>query len=110
VKQWNQASADWQTTRGENDLRQGGRFSYRMEAKDGSAGFDFAGTYDVVTEPSRIEYTMDDGRKVIVLFTEEDGATRVTETFEPEHENPLGMQKDGWQSILDAFKTYVESR
>jgi uncharacterized protein YndB with AHSA1/START domain len=109
VKKWNAASEDWHTPRAENDLRPGGRFSYRMEARDGSAGFDFTGTYDAVVEPHRIEYTMDDGRKVIVLFVEEDGTTRVTETFMPELEHAPAVQKAGWQSILDNLKTYAES-
>lgn len=109
VTKWNHALDDWHSPRGENDLRAGGTFNYRMEAKDGSEGFDFIGTYDAVAKPHRIEYTMDDGRQIIVIFSNVDGMTRLTETFEPELENPLEIQKVGWQAILDTFNAYAES-
>ncbi|MDH7460809.1 SRPBCC family protein [Chitinophagaceae bacterium 26-R-25] len=108
VKQWNNASPDWHTPKAQNDLRKGGSFSYRMEAKDGSFGFDFGGVYDDVVEKELIEYTMGDGRTVKVLFKEEDGQTEVVETFEAEDQNSLEMQQAGWQAILDNFKNHVE--
>ena len=81
-----------------------------MEAKDGSIGFDFAGVYDKVIPNELIEYTLGDGRKVKIIFTANGNETKVTETFEAENENPLEMQKSGWQSILDNFKKYTESK
>jgi uncharacterized protein YndB with AHSA1/START domain len=108
VKQWNSASPDWHTPTAQNDLRKGGSFSYRMEAKDGSFGFDFGGVYDDVVQKELIEYTMGDGRTVKVVFKEEDGQTEVIETFEAEDQNSLEMQQAGWQAILDNFKNYVE--
>lgn len=109
VKAWNTASDDWHTTRSENDLRTGGRFSYRMEAKDGSMGFDFGGVYDEVVEHERIAYTMDDGRKVEVEFSADGEGTRLVERFEPETENTHEIQRSGWQSILDNFVRYAEA-
>jgi uncharacterized protein YndB with AHSA1/START domain len=110
VTQWNNASDDWHTPRAENDLRTGGKFLSRMEAKDGSVGFDFGGVYDEVATGERIAYTMDDGRKVLVNFMKQGEATRLVETFEAEDSNPVEMQRSGWQSILDNFKRYAESR
>jgi uncharacterized protein YndB with AHSA1/START domain len=109
ITQWNNASADWHTPSATNDLRKGGAFSYRMEARDGSMGFDFAGTYDEVVPDRRIAYTIDDGRRVIVIFAEQNGATRIGVTFEIEQENSPEMQRAGWQAILDNFKAYTES-
>lgn len=109
IKIWNAASEDWHTTNAENDLRVGGTFSSRMEAKDGSAGFDFTGVYDEVVPRERIAYTMSDGRKVTVTFTSDEEGVRVTEIFDPESENTREMQQAGWQSILDNFKRYVET-
>ena len=108
IKQWSFASDDWHTPSAENDLKVGGKFSSRMEAKDGSFGFDFGGIYDVVTPNEYIAYTLGDDRKVNVVFTEEDGETKVVQTFEAESENPVEMQRMGWQAILDNFKKYVE--
>lgn len=106
---WNQASPDWQTTYAENDLRTGGKFCARMEAKDGSFGFDFGGTYDEVIPHERIKYTMDDGRKVTTTFTvHADKGVTVTNVFDAETQNPLEMQRGGWQAILDNFKSYAE--
>lgn len=110
IKNWNTASDDWHTTHALNDLREGGNFSYRMEAKDGSFGFDFCGQYQTVIEQERIELLLDDGRKVRILFSEKDGATLVEEYFEPESENPYEMQQNGWQSILDHFRKYTEHK
>ena len=108
IVKWNTASEDWHTTKADNDLRVGGKFMSRMEAKDGSFGFDFEGTYDEVVPHKRIAYTLDDNRKVVVTFTEKEGKTEVVETFETETENPVAMQRSGWQAILDNFKVYTE--
>jgi uncharacterized protein YndB with AHSA1/START domain len=109
VTQWNTPSPDWHSPKAENDLRQGGTFNYRMEAKDGSFGFDFGGVYDEVTEHKRLAYTLGDGRKVSVDFNENTGAVHISETFETEDQNPIEMQQAGWQSILDNFKSYTEN-
>ena len=108
VTKWNNASDDWHSPAGENDLRNGGQFKYRMEAKDGSMGFDFGGTYDEVKEHERIQYTMGDGRRVHVMFKGNGNETTVEETFEAEETNPVEMQRNGWQSILNNFKKYAE--
>ena len=110
IMQWNNASPDWHTPNAENDLKVGGTFIYRMEAKDGSFGFDFGGTYNVIVTESRIEYILDDGRKAIVEFIADGNQTNITETFESETENSLELQKAGWQAILDNFKKYAESK
>ncbi|MGV3589684.1 MAG: SRPBCC family protein [Adhaeribacter sp.] len=109
ITKWNQASEDWHTTRAENDLRVGGQFLSRMEAKDGSFGFDFTGTYTAVQEHQLINYTMEDGRKVQILFNSQGAQTTVTETFDAEQTHSLEMQQTGWQAILDNFKKYVEA-
>ena len=109
IIKWNSASDDWHTPKAENDLRTGGKFLSRMEAKDGSWGFDFGGVYDNVEKHKVIEYTMGDGRKVKVTFTGNGNTTEVVETFDPESENSIEMQRNGWQSILDNFKKYTES-
>lgn len=108
VTKWNTASPDWHTPKAENDLRVGGKFVYRMEAKDGSFGFDFGGTYDKVKENERIEYTMDDSRKVSNTFTANGNSTKLVVVFEAEDQNPVEMQKGGWQAILNNFKAYAE--
>jgi uncharacterized protein YndB with AHSA1/START domain len=105
---WNNATVDWHTTKAENDLKVGGRFLSRMEAKDGSSGFDFAGEYSGVIKYSQIEYTIGDGRNVQVLFIPEGNITTVMEAFEAEQVNTADMQRAGWQSILDNFKRYAE--
>ncbi|MDE3183499.1 MAG: SRPBCC family protein [Bacteroidota bacterium] len=110
ILQWNNASDDWHTKRAENDLCAGGKFLSRMEAKDGSFGFDFWGLYDEVKPNALIKYTMGDGRKVKVTFSGNSSETKVVETFEAETENPLEMQRAGWQSILNNFKKYTESQ
>ena len=109
IKKWNAASDDWHTPRAENDLRAGGSFSARMEAKDGSFGFDFGGVYDEVTLNEKIAYTMDDGRQVSVNFTSNGKETKVVETFDAENTHSVEMQRGGWQAILDNFKKYTES-
>jgi uncharacterized protein YndB with AHSA1/START domain len=110
IVKWNSASADWHTPRAVNDLRVGGRFSARMESRDGKEGFDFAGTYTEVDEHRKIAYAMDDGRAVTVEFIPEGDVCRITETFEAESENPIEMQRGGWQAILDSFKKYAGER
>ncbi len=110
ITKWAAASDDWHTTRAENDIRTGGKFLSRMEAKDGSFGFDFGGNYDEVRPNEYIAYTMGDGRKVSVTFSPEDDSTNIVETFEPESENPREMQQGGWQAILDNFKKYAEAQ
>lgn len=109
IVKWNQASDDWHTTSAENDLRTGGKFSSRMEAKDGSFGFDFGGIYDKINENESIEYTLNDDRKVQISFTISGGETKIIELFEAEDTNSLEMQKYGWQAILDNFKKYTEA-
>ncbi|NCU03787.1 MAG: polyketide cyclase [Chitinophagaceae bacterium] len=109
ITKWNSASPDWHTPWAKNDLRVGGTLTARMEAKDGSFGFDFAGVYDAVTANEYIEYTLGDGRKVKISFTAEGTATKITESFDAESENPVEMQQMGWQAILDSFKNYAEA-
>lgn len=109
IMEWNSASEDWHTPRAENDLRVGGKFFSRMEAKDGSFGFDFGGVYDDVIEHKLISYTMGDGRKVEVNFWDEGDDTKIIETFQAESTNSFEQQQFGWQSILDNFKKYTES-
>lgn len=106
---WNNASDDWHTPKAINDLRPNGKFNYRMEAKDGSFGFDFEGTYTAVKNNELIEYSLDDARKVQIRFESADNTTIVTETFDPENENSLELQQTGWQAILDNFKKYTET-
>lgn len=111
ITKWNNASDDWHTPRAENDLQVGKKFLYRMEAKDGKFGFDFVGTYDEIKMNELIAYTIEDGRKVRISFAKNDaGKTNVVETFEAESSNPIEMQRDGWQAILDNFKKYAESQ
>lgn len=109
ITKWNFASDDWHSPRAENDLREGGKFNYRMESKDGKIGFDFGGTYDVVRKNEYIEYTMGDDRKVKITLTPQGNATRLVESFEAESMNPIEMQRGGWQTILDNLKKYTES-
>ena len=109
ITKWSNASDDWHTPFAENDLRAGGKFLSRMEAKDGSFGFDFGGVYDDVKTNELIKYTIGDGRKVSVNFTSNGNETKVVETFEAENTNSIEMQRGGWQSILDNFKKYVEA-
>jgi uncharacterized protein YndB with AHSA1/START domain len=108
IKCWNAASDDWHTPRSSVDLREGGKFSARMEARDGSMGFDFEGTYTRIVPGRLIEYRIGDGREVSVEFREDEGRVQVRETFDAETENPPEMQRGGWQSILDSFARYVE--
>lgn len=109
LMKWNHASDDWHCPAATSDLREGGTFSATMAAKDGSFSFDFGGTYTKVDPNKELAYVMGDGRKVHVTFTETDGGVRVVETFDAENENPVEMQRDGWQAILNNFKKYAES-
>jgi uncharacterized protein YndB with AHSA1/START domain len=110
IKQWNAASEDWHTTRSSVDLREGGRFSTRMEAREGGQGFDFEGVYTKVVPREKIEFRMADGRNVKIDFTPVAGGTLVKETFEPESENEPDVQRDGWQRILNRFAHHVEAK
>lgn len=109
VTQWNQASSDWQCPKAVSDLKVGGKFVYTMEAKDGSFGFDFSGTYTRVDNLERIDYTLDDERQVEVKFEKLDAETiKITQRFEAEKQNSTDQQQQGWQSILNNFVRYVE--
>lgn len=110
IVKWNNPSDDWHTTHAENDLRVGGKFLSRMEAKDESFGFDFSGTYTEVTPQKHIAYTLDDNRKVSISFAEKGGTTEIVETFDAESQNSPDMQRQGWQAILDNFKSYAEAK
>ncbi|MDR7131858.1 uncharacterized protein YndB with AHSA1/START domain [Algoriphagus sp. 4150] len=109
IMQWNSPDPSWHCPSSENDLTVGGKFKNRMEAKDGSFGFDFEGTYDTVELHKEITYTMGDGRKATTLFSEQNGKNLVETTFDAENENDPEFQKQGWQAILNNFVTYVES-
>ena len=106
---WNFASDDWHCPRAENDLRAGGRLCYRMEAKDGSFGFDYEAIYDQIIPDAKLEYTLTDGRRVETNFDDSGAGTRITTTFEAEQEHPADMQRLGWQALLDNFKRYAEA-
>ena len=107
---WNAASDDWHCPKAENDLRVGGSFSSTMAARDGSFSFDFGGVYSALETYRRIAYTLEDGRKVEVLFTRDSEGTSIQQTFDPDTENPGEMQRRGWQAILDRFKAYAEAQ
>ncbi|MFT3827843.1 MAG: SRPBCC family protein [Chitinophagaceae bacterium] len=108
IQQWNFASDDWHTPWATSDLRPGGKFTLRMEAKDGSFGFDFSGIYNEMKVNRFLKYTIEDGREVSVTFAPDGNITHVTETFEAEDMHTLEMQQSGWQAILDNFKKYTE--
>lgn len=119
IVKWNTATDSWHTPHAENNVHIGGRFNFRMEARlndkvgqatDGSQGFDFSGVYDNVILHRKIDYTLDDGRKVNIIFLAGKKQTKIVETFDAETENPVEMQHDGWQAILNNFKQYVESK
>lgn len=109
ITKWYTASEGWHTPKAENELIEGGKFLYRMEAKDGSFGFDYWGIYDEVKSKESLVATLGDGRKVSVSFEPYGESTKIVETFEPETENSLEHQQMGWQAILDNFKRYVET-
>lgn len=110
IIKWCAASDDWHTTYAESDLKERGKFNSRMEAKDGSFGFDFSGVYDDIEKHKKITYTIDDGRKVWITFSKVGDSIEIIETFEAETENPIEMQKEGWQAILNNFKKYAENK
>ncbi len=108
IKQWNTASADWHTTKASVDLRVGGAFSSRMEAKDGSFGFDFAGTYTKIEPNERIEYAFGERTALVEFITGTDAVT-VRVSFDAESEYSVEQQRQGWQAILDNFARHVEA-
>ena len=108
IVQWNAASEDWHTTEAKTDLREGGRFSYRMEARDGSEGFDFEGVFTTILEGQLLEYEFG-GRVARVTFSDLEDSSRVVVEFEPESTNSADLQRAGWQAILDNFKKYLET-
>jgi uncharacterized protein YndB with AHSA1/START domain len=109
ITKWCQPSDDWHAPYSENDLRVGGKLKTTMAARDGSMSFDFECEYTKVEKNKTIEYTIADGRKVQIYFSEDGGKTHVKETFEAESQNPIEMQRGGWQAILDSFKKHVEN-
>ena len=108
IKQWNAASDDWHTTQSTVDLRVGGAFSSRMEAKDGSFGFDFAGTYTRIEPKELIEYSFGD-RACTVEFVTDPNGVKVRVTFDAETQHPAEQQRQGWQAILNNFARHVEA-
>ena len=108
ITKWNFADPSWQCPSAENDLRVGGKYNARMEAKDESFGFDFEATYIEVVDQEKLTYTMEDGRTSTTVFENLGDKTKVTTVFDAEAENPVEMQKNGWQAILNKFKAYVE--
>lgn len=110
ITQWCQASDDWHAPYADNDPRTGGKFKTTMAAKDGSFSFDFGGVYSNVVDQQLMEYAMEDGRKVKITFEDLGDSTKVTETFDPENQNPIEMQRGGWQAILDSFKKHTEDK
>jgi uncharacterized protein YndB with AHSA1/START domain len=109
IQAWNFASPDWQCPSARLDLRAGGEFSYRMEAKDGSMGFDYEGTFVEVTAHERILMSLGPDREVVAEFVDHGDSTQVKQTFTPDREFPVDMQRAGWQAILDNYKAYVTS-
>ena len=109
ITRWNFATDDWHCPSAENDLQPGGKYTARMEAKDGGYGFDFEAVYDEVIKHKKISYTMADGRKADTSFESIDGSTKVVTVFDAENTNTVEMQQEGWQLILNNFKNYVEN-
>ena len=109
IVQWNAASEDWHTTRATVDLRVGGEFLSRMEAKDGSVGFDFSGVYTRFEPETLFEYELG-GRRALIEFAASGTGTLVRVSFDPEDENPVEMQREGWQSILNNFARHVAAK
>ncbi len=107
ITQWNFASPEWCCPSADVDLREGGRHCARMEARDGSMGFDFAGTYEAVDAPASLTLRLDDGRRSHTTFEQEDQGTRIRTVFDPDTSHPTEMQRDGWQAILDTYAAYV---
>jgi uncharacterized protein YndB with AHSA1/START domain len=109
ITKWNFADPSWQCPSASNDMQVGGKYSARMEAKDGSFGFDFEATYDEIVEGKSFTYTIPDGRQVTVVFNPTGNQTEVTVTFDTENQNSFEMQKNGWQAILNNYKSYTEA-
>lgn len=109
ITQWNFATEEWHTPWARSDFRVGGEFTSRMEARDGSMGFDFSGRFDDIQPHRLVAYTIGDGRKVAVHFSEAGPQVLIREEFEAEIVNPVDLQRMGWQAILDNFKKYTES-
>ena len=105
---WNFASPEWHCPKADNALEEGGELNYVMAARDGSMSFEFKGIFNSIEEPLKLDYTLGDGRKVKVNLQPTDQGTRFVQSFEPEQENSLDLQRDGWQAILNNFKEYVE--
>lgn len=108
ITKWNFATDTWHCPAASNDMRVGGKYLARMEAKDGSFAFDFEAVYNEIVDGEKFTYTMPDNREIQVSFEQTDDKTRVTVTFDPENENPVDLQRSGWQSILDNFRRYAE--
>lgn len=109
ITKWNHASDDWHCPKAENDMKVGGTYLARMEAKDGSFGFDFKAIYDEIIPMAKVAYTLEDERKVVTIFEKQGDKTKVTTVFDAEGMNPIDMQKAGWQAILNNFKRYTET-
>src|SRR5690606_23836148 len=109
ITQWNHASDDWHCPKAENDMKIGGTYLARMDAKDGSFGFDFKAIYDEIIPMAKVAYTLEDERKVVTTFEKQGEQTKVTTVFDAEGMNPIDMQKAGWQAILNNFKRYTET-
>lgn len=110
IVNWNFAADDWHCPKASNDIKTGGKFSSTMASKDGKMSFDFEGIYDEVIPLKKIAYSLADGRQVEIHFESNGNQTTVIETFDPENENPIEMQKTGWQMIMNNFKKYTESK
>lgn len=110
IEKWNFASDDWHCPKAENNLQDNNTFKYTMAAKDDSFRFDFCGRYDEVIQYEKISYTMEDGRKASIIFSQNGNETVIQETFEMENENAEDLQRNGWQAILNNFKKHVESQ
>lgn len=109
VVHWNHASDDWHSPKAENNFVVGGKFVYRMEAKDNSFGFDFSGTYEEIVDKKRVVTRLDDNRLVKTEFYIENDSVRIVETFEAEDQNSIELQREGWSAILNNYKLYTES-
>lgn len=109
ITKWNFANEEWSCPKAENDLRPGGKYRARMEARDESSGFDFEATYDEIQDLKKISYTMTDGRRATTEFYKLGDTTQITTTFDAESQNPVDMQQAGWQAILDNFRKYTET-
>jgi uncharacterized protein YndB with AHSA1/START domain len=108
IQQWNQVSSDWETTEARVDLKVGGQYFAHMQAKDKSFGFDFIATFTKINPLENYTYVLDDQRVVTVTLKETKQGVLVTEVFDPENENPMEIQREGWQAILTSFKNFVE--